>query len=178
MRERGIKPWVGPSDKATPAERRIVEQARGIKSSPYIASAPRMSGSKKVEESTGMDIPGATADRQLIPPMKVQPGEFLQVFTKDFVDKGGMQIVQFLQALFDPDSNARESGVLTKQINLNALKPSPKSKGGGQMTLPPITQSTGGQATQVNNTVPKFSAVSVVSGYVRNTMINVYGIRG
>lgn len=178
MRERGIKPWVGPSDKATPAERRIVEQARGIKSSPYIASAPRMSGSKKVEESTGMDIPGATADRQLIPPMKVQPGEFLQVFTKDFVDKGGMQIVQFLQALFDPDSNARESGVLTKQINLNALKPSPKSKGGGQMTLPPITQSTGGQATQVNNTVPKFSAVSVVSGDVRNTMINVYGIRG
>ena len=178
MRERGISPWVGPSDKATPAERRIIEQARGIKSSPYIASAPRMSGSKKVEESTGMDIPGATADRQLIPPMKVQPGEFLQVFTKDFVDKGGMQIVQFLQALFDPDSNARESGVLTKQINLNALKPSPKSKGGGQMTLPPITQSTGSQATQVNNTVPKFSAVSVVSGDVRNTMINVYGIRG
>ena len=141
-----------------------------------IASSPRVSG--KVKESTGMDIPGATADRQLIPPMKVQPGEFLQVFTKDFVDKGGMQIVQFLQALFDPDSNARESGVLTKQINLNALKPSPKRKGGGQMTLPPITQSTGGQATQVNNTVPKFSAVSVVSGDVRNTMINVYGIRG
>lgn len=176
MRERGISPWVGPSDKATPTERRIVEQARGIKSSPYIASAPRMSG--KVKESTGMDIPGATADRQLIPPMRVQPGEFLQVFTKDFVDKGGMQIIQFLQALFDPDSNARESGVLTKQVNLNALKPSPKRKGGGQMTLPPITQSTGGQTTQVNNTVPKFSAVSVVSGDVRNTMVNVYGIRG
>ena len=180
MRERGIKPWVGPSDKATASERRIVEQARGVKSSPYIASAPRMSGSKKVEESTGMDIPGATADRQLIPPMKVQPGEFLQVFTKDFVDMGGMNIVEYLQAQFDPDSNARKSGILSnsKNINLDALKPSPKRKGGGQMTLPPITQSTGGQATQVNNTVPQFSAVSVVSGDVRNTMVNVYGIRG
>lgn len=181
MRERGIKPWVGPSDKATPAERRIVEQARGIKSSPYIASAPRMSGSKKVKESTGMDIPGATADRQLIPPMKVQPGEQLQVFTKDFVDMGGMNFVEYLQAQFDPDSNARESGILnnSKNINLDALKPSPKSKrGGGQMTLPPITQSTGGQVRQVNNTVPQFSAVSVVSGDVRNTMVNVYGIRG
>lgn len=158
----------------------VYEKHRGIKSSPYIASAPRMSGSKKVAESTGMDIPGATADRQLIPPARVQPGEQVQVFTKDFVDMGGMNIVEYLQAQFDPDSNARKSGILSnsKNINLDALKPSPKRKGGGQMTLPPITQSTGGQATQVNNTVPQFSAVSVVSGDVRNTMVNVYGIRG
>ena len=128
-----------------------------------------------------MDIPGATADRQLIPPIKVQPGEQLQVLTKDFVDMGGMNFVEYLQAQFDPDSNARESGILnnSKNINLDALKPSPKSKrGGGQMTLPPITQSTGGQVRQVNNAVPQFSAVSVVSGDVRNTMVNVYGIRG
>ena len=30
MKERGISPWVGPSDKATSTERAIVEQARGV----------------------------------------------------------------------------------------------------------------------------------------------------
>ena len=30
MKERGISPWVGPSDKATPAERAIVEEARAV----------------------------------------------------------------------------------------------------------------------------------------------------
>ena len=39
MKERGISPWVGPSDKATPAERAIVEKAR----SEPIAYDPSMS---------------------------------------------------------------------------------------------------------------------------------------
>ena len=39
MKERGISPWIGPSDKATPAERAIVEKAR----SEPIAYDPSMS---------------------------------------------------------------------------------------------------------------------------------------
>ena len=39
MKERGISPWVGPSDKATPSERAIVEKAR----SEPIAYDPSMS---------------------------------------------------------------------------------------------------------------------------------------
>ena len=54
MKERGISPWVGPSDKATPAERAIVERAR----TEPIAYNPSMStGGAIIASASGTALP-------------------------------------------------------------------------------------------------------------------------
>ena len=136
----------------------------------------------KIKENTGMNIPGATADRQLIH-MRVHPGEVARIFTKDFVDKGGMKIVEYLQALLDSDSNARKDGVLSNS-SLNRYIPEPPSKnksGSNMITLPPQIISGGsGQSynSKGNNGVPNFSAIPSSALETRQNLADIYGILG
>jgi hypothetical protein len=139
-------------------------------------------GGFPVKENTGMDIPGATADRQLVS-MRLHPGEYAKIFTKDFVDKGGMKIVEYLQALLDSDSNARKDGVLSNS-SLNRYIPEPPSRrqsGSNMITLPPQIMS-GGSGQPYNATgnggVPNFSAISSTAVETRQNLADIYGILG
>jgi GH24 family phage-related lysozyme (muramidase) len=143
---------------------------------------PFQGGGFPVKENTGMDIPGATADRQLVS-MRLHPGEYAKIFTKDFVDKGGMKIVEYLQALLDSDSNARKDGVLSNS-SLNRYIPEPPSRrqsGSNMITLPPQIMS-GGSGQPYNATgnggVPNFSAISSTAVETRQNLADMYGILG
>ena len=87
-----------------------------------------------INEGTGYDIPGGTADRQFLPfagggGIAVQPGEKLVALTKDAVDKGGAQMVESVNAKLDSNSNAWKKGGVT---------PLPPGSGGSKMMeLPP-----------------------------------------
>jgi hypothetical protein len=128
-----------------------------------------------IKENTGMDIPGATADRQLI---AVQPGEYNYIFPKVSVQRGIVPIVNYLVAKLDPNSTPAKLG----QRSVNRYMPGPLSKGGrgSIMTLPPITQSSGskGAASSAGSAVPSFSAVSSSAGSDRTTNASIYGIVG
>ena len=58
MKERGISPWVGPSDKATASERAIVEQARAqpIKYKPSISTGAIVAGKSTSGDALGSGI--------------------------------------------------------------------------------------------------------------------------
>lgn len=138
-------------------------------------------GGGLVKENTGMDIPGATADRQLVT-MRLHPGEYAKIFTKDFVDKGGMKIVEYLQALLDSDSNARKDGVLSNSP-LGRYIPEPPSKrraSSNMITLPPQVMSSGGMQSYGggSNSIPMFNAVSSSAIETRQNLADVYGILG
>jgi len=63
-----------------------------------------------IKENTGIDIPGATADRQYLPPMAVQPGEQHYVIPKDAVQRGAVPMIDYIVAKLDPNSNPRNKG--------------------------------------------------------------------
>jgi len=135
-------------------------------------------GGGKVKEGTGMNIPGATDDRQLVS-LRVQPGEYLKVFTKDFVDKGGMDIMNQLQSRLDSDSNARKSGI--KPLDMNRYIPeSPSTSNGGIqiINLPSEVISSGAPniAKKPQETVPSFEAVSSSSINNRMAIATIYGM--
>jgi hypothetical protein len=72
MKEKGISPWVGPSDKATPAERSIIEQARGqdVNFNPSIAkgsTSPRVASSST---SATKSTPTSTSTTSTAPTLK------------------------------------------------------------------------------------------------------------
>lgn len=125
-----------------------------------------------------MNIPGATDDRQLVS-LRVQPGEYLKVFTKDFVDKGGMDIMNQLQSRLDSDSNARKSGI--KPLDMNRYIPeSPSTSNGGIqiINLPSEVISSGAPniAKKPQETVPSFEAVSSSSINNRMAIATIYGM--
>ena len=128
-----------------------------------------------IKETTGMNIPGATADRQLI---AVQPGEYNYIFPKVSVQRGIVPIVNYLVARLDSNSAPAKLG----QRSVNRYMPGPLSKGGrgSIMTLPPITQSSGSKAapSAAGTSVPSFSAVSSSAGSDRTTNASIYGIVG
>jgi GH24 family phage-related lysozyme (muramidase) len=129
----------------------------------------------KVLTNTGDKNPHSAADSRFVP-LALHPDEYVKVFTKDFADRGGMKMVEYLQAMLDPDSNARKQGVLSRYN----IEP-PSQKGGIDMiTLPPITQSLGGSGSSGSanrgSNVPGFSAVSGVAMATRNTNADLYGI--
>jgi hypothetical protein len=129
----------------------------------------------KVLTNTGDKNPHSASDPR-VATVALHPDEYLKVFTKDFADRGGMKMVEYLQAMLDPDSNARKQGVLSKYN----IEP-PSQKGGIDMiTLPPITQSLGGSGSSGSanrgSNVPGFSAVSGVAMATRNTNADLYGI--
>ena len=127
-----------------------------------------------VKENSGMNIPGATADRQHI---DAQPGEYV-LPSKTVAAVGGPPALDKLVASTDSNSTP------AKLAPASAKKPvpgPPVSEGTASMiTLPPEIQSTGGgqsgQGGQTQRKVPSFSAVSPYSGDRENNAA-IYGIR-
>lgn len=66
MRERGISPWVGPSDKATAAERAIVAQAAGMPLEGYVGQAGDSAGVPDyADEQTASESTAQTPEQLL-----------------------------------------------------------------------------------------------------------------
>ena len=124
-----------------------------------------------INESSGMNIPGAAADRQLI---ATQPGEY--VLPVDAVMKmGGVHKIDQLVASLDSNSNA------AKMLGTRKPIPGPPSAAGrsGMMTLPPITGgsgSSGGGGSSGRKQIPNFSATSPYTGERKNNA-DIYGIK-
>ena len=135
-------------------------------------------GGGKIKEGTGVDIPGATDDRQLIS-VKVQPGEYLRVFTKDFVDRGGMKVMDQLQSSLDSDSNARKSGVQPLDMKRYIPESPSTSNGGIQIINLPtevISSRQPSSPTKQMGTVPSFSATSSAAEDNRMAIAKIYGM--
>lgn len=112
-------------------------------------------GGGPVKENTGMNILGATADRQRV---DLHPGEY--VFPKDAVERlGGSKVLDRLVASLDKDSTPFKQGVL----NRPPIKPYSQNVIGGMMTLPPMNIGTSGSSPRASglaggSEVPSFSA--------------------
>ena len=78
-----------------------------------------------IGENTGINIPGATADRQMIPHIAVQPGEVKYIVPKDSVDKGVVPLINMIVAATDSNSKAYKDGFRSK-IPGPPVKSSPK----------------------------------------------------
>ena len=131
-------------------------------------------GGGLIKENTGMNIPGATADRQLA---ALQPGEY--VLPAGTVSKLGVPLIDQIVAMTDYDSTPAKLG--KKPINRSTITPLPRSGMGGMMTLPPITQSAGGSmgfGSAAGSRVPSFSTISPSSGGERSMNASIYGIVG
>ena len=91
-----------------------------------------------IKENTGMNIAGATADRQRI---DAQPGEFM--IPVDTVNRYGVSFFEKLVAMSDSNSDAYLKKGKIGGPQITPYKTS-GSGSGGMITLPPITQSAGG----------------------------------
>lgn len=131
-------------------------------------------GGGLIKENTGMNIPGATADRQLA---ALQPGEY--VLPAGTVSKLGVPLIDMMVAMTDYDSTPAKLG--KKPVNRPTITPLSRTGKGGVMTLPPITQSVGGSmmgSSAAGSKVPSFSAVSPSAGEERSNNASIYGIIG
>ena len=135
-----------------------------------------------IKENTGMNIPGATADRQLLPIIgggmaALHPGEY--VLPKGTVNTLGIPLIDQIVAMTDYDSTPAKLG--KKPINRPSITPLPRAGMGGMMTLPPITQSAAGSSgsgSAAGSKVPSFSTVSPSGGGERSMNASIYGIVG
>lgn len=142
----------------------------------------RKQGGGLIKENTGMNIPGATADRQLLPITEggtaaLHPGEY--VLPKQTVDTLGIPLIDQIVAITDYDSTPAKLG--KKPISRPSITPLPRARMGGMMTLPPITQSAAGSSGFVSaagSKVPSFSTVSPSGGGERSMNASIYGIVG
>jgi predicted chitinase len=135
------------------------------------AYAKKMGGGL-IKENTGMNIAGASADRQLT---ALQPGEY--VLPADTVSKLGTSLIDKLVAMTDGNSTAAKLG---KRSGRYTPGPLSRAGRGGMMTLPPISQSAGGSmgAPASGTSIPSFSAVSPSGGAERSMNASIYGIVG
>jgi hypothetical protein len=122
-----------------------------------------------IKENTGKDVPGATADRQLV---RVQPGEFNYIIPKDAVKKGAVEKVNSLVAQLDPNSTPADKG---------KRKVDPPSAGKPSLTvLPPVKTKSGSSTPSAGNKtgskVPDFSVISPSSIPNRIMISEIYGI--
>jgi hypothetical protein len=129
-------------------------------------------GGGMIKENTGMNIMGATADRQLI---AAQPGEY--ILPVDFVNSVGVSAIDKLVAYFDSNSNAAKMG--NKSVNVNI--PGPRFSSSKVKTLPPIMQSSGGGSSMgrggdQGTNVPNFNVISPSSLPSRQERMSLYGI--
>lgn len=144
-------------------------------------------GGSMITENTGMNIPGATADRQLV---ALQPGENHYIFTKRFVERGGLDAVDNLVAQFDPHSAPAKDGrrsnfaQISNQVNRNVPGP-PVKNSANSMSLPAIRQSAMSgplgqmEAMDTNGSeVPIFSAAAGSGIPERSRLCEIYGIVG
>jgi predicted chitinase len=131
----------------------------------------KMSGGL-IKENTGMNIRGATADRQLT---ALHPGEF--VITAGAVNKFGIDFFEKINSV-DYDSTAAKLG--KKPINSPSITPLSRGNRQGMITLPPITQSASGGMSggAAGSKVPSFSASSPSGGSERSMNASIYGIVG
>ena len=129
-------------------------------------------GGGLIKENTGMDIRGATADRQAI---FAQPGEY--VLPVNTVNRLGTSLIDKLVAITDSDSNAAKLGYRTK--NIPQIKPLTRDGSQNVVTLPPIVQSSGmkgGGTVAAGSKVPTFSATSSSGSFDRSINASIYGI--
>jgi hypothetical protein len=153
-------------------------------SSAYAKPQKRKGGGTIVGESDGINIPGATDDRQMFPIMgggtaALHPGE--GIVPRDVMQRIGEDGFNRFIATFESgrNSNAAKLGYTKPKVNI----PSPPSRSNGNMvpiTLPPITQSSGAkvEGSLTHPKVPGFSAVSSASIDVRQNNADMYGIVG
>ena len=132
-----------------------------------------MKRSGEVKEDTGMDIPGATADRQHI---DAQPGEYV-VPKKSVGALGGPQALDKVVAQTDKNSTPAKLMPASKK----PVPGPPVPEGTASMqTLPAITGGSGGgggkQGSSTERQVPTFSATSPYAGDRQNNA-DIYGIR-
>jgi predicted chitinase len=136
---------------------------------------------RKITESTGIDIPGATADRQLV---ALEPGEHHYIIPKGAVQSGAITLIDKIVAMTDPDSNPAKLGYRSKNVpNITPLSRGGAAGMGGMITLPPITQSTSGVGNPGNSSgagsrAPVFSAVSASGMRQQQENASMYGIVG
>ena len=128
-----------------------------------------------IKENTGMNIAGATADRQRI---DAQPGEY--VLPVDTVNRYGVSFFEKLVAMSDSNSDAYLKKGKIGGPQITPYKTS-GSGSGGMITLPPITQSTGGSRARSaglggGSEVPDFSATAPNNERAMNA--NIYGLVG
>jgi hypothetical protein len=127
-------------------------------------------GGGLVKENSGLNINGATADRQLT---SLQPGEY--VLPVDTVNNLGTSLIDKLVAMTDSNSTAAKIGK-----NVNRYIPTSLSRGRGVVMQPPITQSIGGGGggyASGTDTV-SFSTVSPSGSSDRAMNASIYGIIG
>lgn len=129
----------------------------------------------KVNENSGIDIPGGTADRQLI---KAQPGEYM--LPADTVTKlGGPNAIDSIVARTDSNSTAAKLGTMSKSSM--AVEQPVTSEGSDVTTLPPIVSPSGdsggggGGGGQMATAVPK---VTISSNSTRMNAKSMYGLIG
>ena len=132
-----------------------------------------MKRSGEVKENTGMDIPGATADRQHI---DAQPGEYV-VPKKSVGALGGPEALDKVVAQTDKNSTPAKLMPASKK----PVPGPPVPEGTASMqTLPAITGGSGGgggkQGSSTERQVPTFSATSPYAGDRQNNA-DIYGIR-
>ena len=129
-----------------------------------------------VKENTGMNIKGATADRQLT---ALQPGEY--VLPVDTVSRLGTPLIDKLVAMTDSNSNPVKLGMKSK--NVPNITPLSRGGSGGVMTLPPIVQSASGSGNAGNSSgagsrAPVFSTVSASGSRQIAETASILGIVG
>jgi hypothetical protein len=127
-------------------------------------------GGGLIKENTGMNIRGATADRQLA---ALQPGEY--VLPVDTVNRLGTSLIDKLVASTDSNSSP-----FKKSVNKPRITPLSRGNNQGMITLPPITQSASGgmMGGAAGSKVPSFSASSPSGGAERSMNASIYGIVG
>jgi len=140
-----------------------------------IRDPQRYNGGGIIKENTGMNIRGATADRQLT---ALQPGEY--VLPVDTVNRLGTSLIDKLVAMTDSNSNPYLGRGTVRRPQITPYN-SFGSNGGGMMTLPPITQSAGGSKARSaglggGSEVPEFSATA--PGNERAINASIYGLVG
>jgi len=130
----------------------------------------RRQGGGLIKENTGRNIPGAAADRQLI---AAQPGEYM--IPSGTVSRVGKSFLDQLVANSDSDSTPAKLGMRNKRVSnitpYNTGKMAP-------ITLPPITQSSGGNMKMPGGStkVPMVSAVSPAAASERQRIAQQLGI--
>lgn len=131
----------------------------------------RYKGGGIIKENTGMNIRGATADRQLT---ALQPGEY--VLPVDTVNRLGVSVVDRIVAMTDSNSNPYLGKGTARRPQITPLRRGQS----GMMTLPPITQSVSGVGggSAAGSKVPAFSASSLSGGVERSMNAGIYGIVG
>lgn len=124
-----------------------------------------------ITEGTGMNIPGATADRQLI---ATQPGEY--ILPVDTVMRlGGPNAIDRLVAATDSNSTAAKIGAISKP-SMAVGQPVMSDDSSMVSTLPPIIQSSGGGYGGGGGVATKVPSVNVSSNSSRRNAKTMYGL--